>query len=188
MTDNPAPAPAARKQDPTRLIVTLALISVVGQVCLGACVGGGVFVGSYVVMMASVNRVLLSGPTAPAEASRVVDEFMEAMAGQDAASAYALYSRRAQRIIAQRDLEALLAGADFARFEGYRAITIEAGDVTIRRSNDLSAPQGTVAHLSGRVIYTSGIVGTYTAILELEGGDWRLDSLSISLPADKPAP
>ena len=123
------------------------------------------------------------------DVTAVIDEFMREMEKENAVAAYALFSTRAQRQVPLSGIEELLEGSNYALFEGYDSVMVT--DVTINAefNTDLDLPQGAVAEVSGPVTYQGGITGSFTAVLEKEGDEWRLHFINVTVPPDKiPSP
>lgn len=119
------------------------------------------------------------------QAEPVIDEFMTAMAARDVDSAYALLSTRSRRSASPQDLESLLAGSNFGRFEGYQRIGELVGIVAYISNTDELAPQGWVAQISGSVYYADGTIGNFDATLEREGDTWWLYGIYVFVPQEK---
>ena len=141
-------------------------------VCLCACLAALFAYGNYL-------------NTERPRVGRVIDTLMEAMAAEDPAAAYALFSPRARNTVILEDLEAMLTGNNYVLFENYRATTIEQFAVTLDANSSPDMPQGTVAVVRGRVIYSDNYTDQYEATLENSDGEWLLVGINVNVPPDK---
>ncbi|MEJ2211208.1 MAG: hypothetical protein P8129_19505 [Anaerolineae bacterium] len=119
------------------------------------------------------------------DVERVVDEFMQAMAGRDIDSAYAFISTRSKRTTPRSELEELLQGNNYMLFDGYESLHIASINLGARLQTNPDLPQGTVATVSGQITYEGGYDGRFEAILEQEEDEWRIHSIRITVPPDK---
>jgi hypothetical protein len=142
----------------------------------GLCVGiSGASFGALVV------KTYTEGPMVES----VIDEYMGLMAGKDASQAYRLLSTRAKRNVSLADNEKLVEGNNYTLFDGYQGVTITSFTLNATVDSDPDMPQGQVAEVEGEIYYSDGYTGTFTAVLEKDGDEWRLFSINISVPPDR---
>ncbi|MEW6031044.1 MAG: hypothetical protein AB1554_16365 [Chloroflexota bacterium] len=120
--------------------------------------------------------------------TEVIDSFMRAMVERDTERAFALFSTRARRQIKIDSLEEMLAGNNYALFEGYQSVTIQNINITTGVNTNPDVPQGLVAKVDGIVTYSGGFTGSFNAVLEREGDHWALDAININIPPNKIQP
>lgn len=120
---------------------------------------------------------------APVEA--VLDTYMRDMANKDAESAYALFSPRAQRQIPISKVQELLEGNNYIIFEGYKSLSVSNLNISAVANTNPNIPQGTVAKVTGVVIYDDGIQGTFNGVLEKVGDKWMIDGIHVTVPPSK---
>lgn len=154
---------------------------------------GGLVLGLFsvlclVICVLTLGTGLLKSATERPKVQQVIDAYMKAMAAQDAARAYALFSTRAQRSTSQADVEKGLAGNNYLVFDGYQGVTITSFNVSVGVNTNPNLPQGTIAKVAGTVSYVNGITGSFTAVLEQEGTEWLLDGINVTVPPDKIRP
>ena len=149
------------------LLVTLCSISV----CVGivGLAGSGVF------------KVMTEQP----KVESVIDEYLRAMADQDASKAYTLFSIRAKRNVSLADIEKFLEGNNYTVFENYQNLAVTNFSIGLNSDSDPDMPQGVVAQVDGMISYADGFTGDFSAVLEQEGEEWRLFSINVNAPADK---
>jgi len=140
---------------------------------VGIVIGVIVICGGIFALMAGKVAV----EKAPIES--VLDSFMKCMVAKDVESAYALFSRSAQRQFPISDLQKLIEGNNYALFEGYQSLSVQGIEVTV------STNSGTVATVSGTTRYDDGFQGTFNGDLEKVNGKWRLVGIHITVPPDK---
>lgn len=112
----------------------------------------------------------------------VIDAFMRAMANKDADQAHALFSGRAQTQTPRSALERMLKTNDFVSFYGYKKVEVASLYIGPAINTNPSAPQGTVARVSGRLFYEGGYTGNFQATLEKENNEWKLYSIKVTIP------
>jgi hypothetical protein len=118
----------------------------------------------------------------------VIDSFMRAMVERDTEKAFDLFSARARRQIKMASLEEMLAGNNYALFDGYQSTNIQNINITTAVNTNPDAPQGLVAKVNGIITYSGGITGSFNATLEKEGDQWALDAIYINVPPSKIQP
>lgn len=119
---------------------------------------------------------------------RVLDEFMLAVENKDTSHAYTLVSTRATKAWTMSAIQDLTKGYNYVLFEGYRSLQVQDGTIGFESSSDPDQPQGIVARVSGIVIYDRGYTGSFEAVLEKEGDNWRILGIQITVPPDKLMP
>lgn len=82
----------------------------------------------------------------------------------------------------------MLAGNNYALFEGYQSVTIQNINITTGVNTNPDVPQGLVAKVDGIVTYSGGFTGSFNAVLEREGDHWALDAININIPPNKIQP
>jgi hypothetical protein len=169
----PLPAPAKKSNRNVFIILVGALL--VSLCCIGAIVGVAGLIGT------GVFKVITEKP----KVEFVIDEYMRAMADQDAKNAYTLFSTRAHRNISLADIEKFVSGNNYRVFEGYESIAMADFNLTLTSDPDPTMPQGLVAEVSGMISYADGFTGDFSAVLEKEGDEWRLYGINVNAPADK---
>lgn len=115
----------------------------------------------------------------------VLDTYMRYMANKDAESAYTLFSPRAQRQIPISEVEKLLEGNNYFLFEGYQSLSVSNLNISATVNTNPDVPQGTVAKVSGIIIFEGDIQGSFNGVLEKVDGVWMIDGIYITVPPDK---
>jgi len=171
----PPPAPA-KKSNRVVFVISGALLAC-SCLCIGVLCAGisGLAIG------AGMAKVFTEWP----KVESVIDEYMSAMADQDASKAYALYSARSKRNTSLADIEDLLEGNNYTLFEGYQSLAVTYLTLNSTFDSDPDLPQGEVAEVEGTISYTGGFTGNFTAVLEQEGDEWRLFEINVTAPPDK---
>jgi hypothetical protein len=118
----------------------------------------------------------------------VLDRFMQAMTRRDVNSAYQLFSSRAQRQTSLADLGQLVEGPNYLIFDGYQSVALDNTNLTNSINTNPDVPQGTIATVTGRVMYEGDVTGSLRATLEKEDGEWRLFAFNITVPPSKTLP
>jgi hypothetical protein len=147
-------------------------ISCVGLLCVG--VFGLIFGGMVVKDYKESPKV-----------ESVMNGFMSAMDDKNTSKAYTFFSTRSKRTTPLADIEKLLEGNNNALFEGFRSATITSFYVTTASNADPDMPQGQVAELEGTISYAGGFTRDFTAVLELEEGEWRIFEIYVTVPPNK---
>ena len=111
--------------------------------------------------------------------------FMSAMAAKNTEQAYTIFSTRAQRQTKLADLAKLLAGNNYALFDGYQSVSVANMNFTTGLNSNPDVPQGNVVTVNGTVKYSGGFTGRFDAVLEQENGEWRLDGVNVVVSPDK---
>jgi F0F1-type ATP synthase membrane subunit c/vacuolar-type H+-ATPase subunit K len=172
-TLTPPPTPGSKSNKKVLLIIAVALL--VGLCCIGASIVVPGLIGT------GVSKVMTEEP----KVEKVIDEYLNAMAAQDATKAYSLVSTRAKRNVALGDVQKGLEGNNYTLFEGYESIAMANFNLNLTSDPDPTMPQGQVAEVDGTVSYADGFTGDFNAVLEKEGEEWRLYSINVNAPADK---
>lgn len=165
----------AAKRRRRKTIIVVAIAAALG-LCLCVCVVAGGW---------SMLTGIIRGALERDDVTAVIDEFMREMEEEDAAAAYALFSTRAQAQMPQSGLEEQLEGSNSVLWEGYESAELTQFAINMAFSTNPDAPQGTVAQVSGTVTYQEGVRGSFTAVLEEEGEEWRLHSINVTVPPSK---
>ena len=118
-------------------------------------------------------------------ALNVVDQYMRYMQVNNAEDAYNLLSIRQQQYISLNDLKAQLDGKNHIPFEGYQGIRVKQFNISSRVFSNVQQLNGLSAELICDVNYHGGLVGEITAMLEKQGGEWKLSGIKIIAPPDK---
>ncbi len=166
--DNQPPAPRSRRT----------ILFVLGGIGATLCV-------CVAIAALLIGQGILGVSREQAAITPVIQEFMAAMEQQDAASAYELFSSRAQRQTPISDLEALLSGENYVLFEGYETAAVSNTSITASANTNQDIPQGTIATVDGTITYIDGIEGNFRAVLEKENDQWRLFSINVTVPPSK---
>ncbi len=116
---------------------------------------------------------------------RVLDEFMRAVENKDTARAYNLVSTRATKVWTTSAIQDLTKGYNYFLFEGYRSLQVNDATIGFQSSPDPDEPQGIVARVSGIVLYDCGYTGSFEAVLEKEGDNWKIFGIAVTVPPDK---
>lgn len=169
----PAPEPPSKSKRNQYLIIGIAIagVCVMTLLCVALAVRGVAGFGS--------DRTAMQ---------QLIDQFMRDMAKKDAESAIALFSSHARSQMEISTLEKLLQGNNFVLFDGYQSDTVDSINYTAAFNTNPKLPQGKVANIRGTVHYAGGIQGVYQAVLEQDGGEWRLFGINITVPPDKFSP
>ena len=164
------------KRKPKTPLIIAVIVVVLSCLCVGICtIAGGWGVVSSLVK-ASLERDNVEA---------VIDEFMRAMMARDVEAAYGLFSTRAQRQTPISSVEEMAEGGNYPLFEGYQSTSVDNIEITVGFNTDQDLPQGTVAEITGSLVYEGGFTGTVTAVLEQENNKWRLHNINITVPPDK---
>jgi hypothetical protein len=136
---------------------------------------GSIFACLFILnrLSASINTV--KTPEKSQSIEEVLDEFLSAMASQDADRAATQWVK--SRIIALPD--------DFTAYAGYSSVKIEDTTVDFGENGVSDDDQ---ARVSGTVTYQDGTKGDFWAVLLRLNGTWRLDHFSLDVPPGKIAP
>lgn len=151
-------------------------------------VGGGLLAG--ICLCAALCAIvfgssLLGVAAQKGDVAKVIDASMQAMSKKNANQAYSLFSKRAQKQVPISKVEEMLQGANFAIYDGY--LNIEVASLTIgpQFNTNPDVPQGTVAKVAGTVSYEGGYKGQFQAILQQEGGEWKIDGINVTVSPQK---
>ncbi len=116
-----------------------------------------------------------------ARAKDKVDMFMQAMASQDIAAAYALLSPKAQEQISIEALEAWASPPNDVLFQGYQRLELVQGEVGYH----VGKLTGKAVSLRAVVYYDDGTQGNLTAVLQWVDDDWAIYSVYVVVPPEK---
>jgi hypothetical protein len=170
-----APSPRVAKKSNRNVLIIAGVLLVLTCLCVGIA-GTGIGV--------SMRELLTERP----KVESVIDDYLNAMADQDARRAYALMSTRAKRYVPLADIEIGLQGNNYVVFEGYRSLEVIDFTITLSSDPDPDMPQGVVAEVQGMISYTDSFTGDFYAILEKEGDEWRIHGINVNVPPDKFGP
>lgn len=176
--ETPAPvyvAPQKPRRSFKMPVLIAGIILLAGLCCLCLCV---------VVCGTSTSSVLEERP----KIAKVIDAYMRAMADRDAEKAYALFSSRAQRQMSISEIKEGMEGANYVLFDGYVGAEVQTLYISVTANTNPDVPQGRVARTGGIVKYQDGYSGSFQAILEQEGGVWKLHHINVTVPATKFSP
>jgi len=123
--------------------------------------------------------------TEKAPIESVLDSYMRYMANKDADSAYALFSPRAQRQVPILKIQEMLKGNNYFLFEGYQSLSVSNLNISAVANTNPDTPQGTVAKVTGTIIFDGNIQGSFNGVLEKVDGKWMIDGMYVSVPPDK---
>jgi hypothetical protein len=151
---------------------------IAGTICSMLCICSILCVA---IILVSGSKV--SAEKAPVES--VLDSYMRHMANKDAASAYALFSPRAQRQFPISKIQALFEGNNFLLFEGYQSLSLSSLNVGAAANINPNFPQGTVANVTGVLNFEGGIHGSFNGTLEKVDGKWMIDGMNVTVPPTK---
>ena len=165
------PASSKPKKSSSNLFLVLVLVFVAG-------------ISSYLILTAILAATL---PTKLTPVETVLDAYMNYMEAKDVGRAYALLSPLARKEIRLATLEEWTEGDDYLLFKGYENLSVQSIQMTYSSNINSNSSQGT-ADVSGNVTYEDGSTGTISGTLELIDGKWRIDSLSVHIPADQNQP
>ena len=87
-------------------------------------------------------------------------------------------STRTKRNVPLADIEKGLEGNNYTVFEGYQSIAVTNFTLNLTSDSDPEMPQGLVAEVDGMISYADGFTGDFTAVLEQEGEEWQLFSIT----------
>jgi hypothetical protein len=118
----------------------------------------------------------------------VLDQFMNAMERRDLDEAYSLFSTRARRQVSRTEIGELLEGNNYVLVEGYQHLSLTRLRIEVAVNTNPDIPQGTLGHVEAEVEYEGGFTGSMQALLEQEQGEWRLFTVNVQVPPDKPGP
>jgi len=169
------PSATSTKKSNRKVFLIIAMALLVGLCCIGASVG----------VDGLVRRGGFKVGTEMPKVEKVIDEYMRAMANQDASKAYSLISTRAKRNVSLGDVEKGLEGNNYTVFEGYESIAVANFNLNLTSDPDPTMPQGLVAEVDGTISYADGFTGDFNAVLEKEGDEWRLYGINVNVPVDK---
>ncbi|MBN1580129.1 MAG: hypothetical protein JXA89_05460 [Anaerolineae bacterium] len=158
-----------RSRKKTIVIVSIAATALV--LCVGLCFG---------IFGINIVKAVLQRD----DIAVVIDNFMQSMSRKEADKAYTLLSNRAKRQTPLSELQDLLQENNFALFSGYQDVQISSISVKTAVNTNPNAPQGTIAEVSGVVLYQGGFIGQFNAILE-QDGQWKLFGINVTVPPDK---
>ena len=115
----------------------------------------------------------------------VLDSYMSYMTAKDVDKAYALFSPRARRQLPISIFQEMIEGNNYIIFEGYQSLTAKNINMGTAANTNPDMPQGTVAKVTGTIMYKGGIQGTFNAILEKVDDIWMLDGMYVTVPPSK---
>ncbi len=153
----------------------LALLVLGGLICCTLLAIGVVALGGVV---ATLGRE-------KGRVERVLDEFMRAVENKDTARAYTLVSTRASKVWTASAIQDLTRGYNYVLFGGYRSLEMDDATIGFQSSPNPDEPQGIVAQVSGIVLYDCGYRGSFEAVLEKEGDNWKIFGIAVTVPPDK---
>jgi hypothetical protein len=163
--------PAPKKSNKNLWVIAGIVIGVLCLCSILCLVLVGTGVGKVIVERAPVNAVL--------------DAFMKDMAAKDVESAYALFSPQAQRQIPISKVKEMIEGNNYILFEGYQSLSLGNLNLSAAANTNPDAPQGTLAKVTGTILYEGDIQGRFDSILEKVNGKWMLDQINVTVPPDK---
>jgi hypothetical protein len=170
--DQPAPA-----KKPYRWVITV-LVILLALTCLCAGVAAVLVIKSISQMPADMRSV-----------ESLIDKFMVAGTQQDSQAAFALFSGRGQQQMPLSEIEKLFQNDNRALFSGYQSLTTTSYNFHTGpgadQDSDQPLPAGTFAVLRGTLNYQGGVTGTFNAVLEQVGSDWKLYHIDIGVPPSK---
>jgi hypothetical protein len=168
------PAPAKKSY---RWVIIL-MVTILGLTCLCAGVAGLLVIKNISQMPADMRPV-----------ESLVDQFMVAGTHQDSKAAFSLFSTRGQQRMPLSQIERLFQNDNRALFTGYQGLTTTSytnqSSPDADQDSDLGLPGGTFAVLRGTLHYEGGITGSFDAVLEQVGSDWKLYQMDIGVPPSK---
>jgi hypothetical protein len=170
----PSPSTTPRIKKPRRNIF------IIGALVIGVCICIGIGGIAY-------GPVIFKTITEKPKVVRIIDEFMSAIVDEDAGKAYALFSTRSKRNTSLADVEKMLEGNNYILL-GYQNVTVTDLDLKTVFSTNPDMPEGNVAYVRGVIWGDIGLTGSFSAVLEQEGENWRLFSVDISADPDEFAP
>jgi hypothetical protein len=117
--------------------------------------------------------------TQRSEIEQAVDACMQDIEVKRTDAALARFSSRAiEHSLVTREAVARL--SDNPHFRQYKSVHISQINIGRSFTTNVKTPQGTVANVSGTVVYRDGGSGVFKATLEKEQGQWRLFSLDVT--------
>lgn len=168
LSDNKQTQPSSRRT----LFIIIGILIGVSCICIAVA---GVVIGS----------IFFTASNAESEITPVLDRFMQAMDKRDAAGAYQLFSSRSQQQTPIDDINELLDDTNYPLFEGYQSLSIDNTNISSRVTTNADEPQGTVATVSGQIVYQDGTVGNFQSVLEKEDTEWRIFGFHVTVPPEK---
>jgi hypothetical protein len=123
--------------------------------------------------------------TEKAPVESVLDVYMQHMTNKDAESAYALFSPRARRQIPISKLQEMFEGNNYILFEDYKSLSVTNLNISASANTNPDLPQGTVAKVTGIIMFGGGFQGNFNGVLEKVNGEWMIDAMYVSVPPDK---
>jgi hypothetical protein len=168
------PAPSAQRKSYRGLILLAALL------ILAACASG---VAALALLVKNLGQI----PAGMTASQKVIDQFMQAGVARDVNAAYALFSKNGQGASERSKIEQIFGARNRTLFAGYQTVEIN----SFRFHTDLdfnlegSIPEGTVANVAGILHYQDGRTRRIDAILEQQGGEWKIYDFDINLDPDQ---
>lgn len=147
-----------------------------------ALIISGLLVGGFCLFSIILGGLLAIGSagTGSQEEWLVInDTFMKAIAGKDFDGAYGVYSGEAKKDFQRSDLASLANGTFYALFDGYESLELESWEI------NYIFPAGRFAELFYRIQYSNGYEGNLYAVLQEEGGHWKLYWIEVNIPPEK---
>lgn len=179
----PEPSPVTPPQIPDPVTSTTQKSKKKTWVIVGIVLG--VLLLCSIVCVAVFGTSLYKVLTEKAPVEAVLDAYMQHMVNEDVESAYALFSPRAQRQIPISKVQEMLEGNNYFLFEGYQSLTLSNLNISAAVNTNPDVPQGTVANVTGVIIFEGDIQGSFTGILEKVDGEWMIDAINITVPPGK---
>jgi hypothetical protein len=116
-----------------------------------------------------------------AEVEEVIDGYMEDMSDRRTDLAIERFVSRLDRNEIREQFETI----NYAYFDGYRSLQVNAFRVGPRITTNPLEAQGTVATVNGTMRYTENYTGTFEAILEQDGDRWLIFFINVNVPDEK---
>lgn len=144
-----------------------------------------------VLLLCSTTCVVLFGTglykvyTEKAPVETVLGNYMQYMEDKDAESAYALFSPRVHRLMPISDIEDSLKGNNYILFEGYESLSVSDINISASANTNRDLPQGTVATVTGNILFEGNIQGSFNGTLEKVDGVWMIYGMQVTVPPDK---
>ncbi len=176
--DSVAPPPIVQPQKKSRRNLFLT----VGAVVLVLCTCSSICIAATGLGLFDLSK---SWNVEKPKAENVIDKFMTDMADKNIDRAYDLFSTRAKQNIPKDKLNKEFYGNNYLVYKGYQSLTIKNMQLSKLMNLDKTQPSGTVAHVEGEISYSGGIKGSFNAVLEKEGGAWRIFDIRVVAPPDK---
>ena len=172
----------ATKLDPDKIGPPVRRVAPAGLVVKLRLFGAGIGLGTLMTLClcASVAGIAWGGFAAEqSQIEAVLHTVLGLMRDGELDQAQALFATIAQSRALRAELERIISGSNWVRFDGYQSLTVDSANIGLESSQELN---GLVARVTGTVTYEEGYFTSFDAVLVKEDVTWRLISVNVFVP------